>query len=305
MSGDTDLTARQGVEAVRAAITAELEWYPREPAAPDYGIDLYVECADAGVPNGRMLALQIKSGTSYLAEREGESWVFRGDQRHLRYWLAHSLPVVLVLHDPEGKATYWQALNEQTVTSTGKGWKALVPADQRLDAKSAPVLRELAAGDPYVLVLNRLLADRSWMTLLQDGGTLHLEAEEWVNKRSGRGDLRLIGVPGGGNETIEQQYTIYVGLTPYSALLPALFPWADLEPDQDLYYMHDEAAWDLETGAWGSEEHRYIMHSEPFGEWLGSPATRSTSPIRGRWRDRLLAPSADTQRTRHRISGSR
>jgi hypothetical protein len=52
MSGSRDLTSREAVTAVEAAVVRELGWYSREPPAPDYGIDLYVEAAVDGVPNG-------------------------------------------------------------------------------------------------------------------------------------------------------------------------------------------------------------------------------------------------------------
>lgn len=74
----SDLTERVGVERVRAAFVGELGWYPREPERPDYGIDLYIECADDGRPNGRLLAVQVKTGGSYLDETTDHRFVYRG-----------------------------------------------------------------------------------------------------------------------------------------------------------------------------------------------------------------------------------
>jgi Domain of unknown function (DUF4365) len=100
MSGSSDLTSREAVQAVELALVRELGCYPREPPAPDYGIDVYVEAALDGVPNGRMLGVQIKGGASFFAETTGDGVVFRSEERHLEYWLGHSLPVVVVLYDP-------------------------------------------------------------------------------------------------------------------------------------------------------------------------------------------------------------
>jgi Domain of unknown function (DUF4365) len=195
MSGSRDLTSREAVTAVESTIVHELSWYPREPPAPDYGIDLYVEAAVDGVPNGRMLAMQIKGGASFFTETTDDGVVFRGEQRHLDYWLVHSLPVVIVLYDPDDQMILWQAVTPETAQSTGEGWKLVIPRAQRLDASSADALEELVEGDPYKLRLNALRADLGWMRLLRDGGRIWVEAEQWVNKSLGRGSITLIGQP--------------------------------------------------------------------------------------------------------------
>lgn len=89
---NTNLVARTGVEQIRARLVDEFGWFPREPSDPDYGVDLYVECADNGVPNGRLLGLQIKSGPSFFREEVDAGIVFRAKGRHLRYWLNHTTP---------------------------------------------------------------------------------------------------------------------------------------------------------------------------------------------------------------------
>lgn len=270
MTGETDLVARQGVEAVRLLLLTELGWYPREPVDPDYGVDVYVESAVDGVPDGRMLALQIKSGSSYFTERTDTHITYRGSDRHLRYWSGHSLPVVLVLYHPEERVAYWQAITPETVQDTGKNWKVDVPVSQRVHAASAEALRDLADGDPYLLYLNALRADRSWMQLLAGGGTVFLEVDEWVNKTSGRGEFLIIGTPAGEGEPLERTRTGYFGLWPYAEVLPRLFAWAHLAVDEDLYDMHEEDQWNLDCGAYDSEACTYIIHTESFSDWRAS-----------------------------------
>lgn len=86
-----------GVEAIRAKF-ARLGWFVREPVRPGYGVDLFVETA-TDAPTGRLLALQVKSGASYIGEGEGDI-TFRTDQKHIDYWKRHSLPVIVLLYDP-------------------------------------------------------------------------------------------------------------------------------------------------------------------------------------------------------------
>ena len=81
----TDQTERVGVEAVRFAF-AELGWFPKEAERPDYGVDLFVETSDQdGRPSGRLLGVQVKSGSSYLAAN-GDGALY-ANEAHVDYWL--------------------------------------------------------------------------------------------------------------------------------------------------------------------------------------------------------------------------
>jgi hypothetical protein len=184
MSGSRDLTSREAVQAVELAFIRELRWYPREPPAPDYGIDLYVEAAVDGVPNGRMLGVQIKGGASFFSETTDDGVVFRSEERHLDYWLGHSLPVIVALYDPGDQTILWQAVTTETAQSTGKGWKLIVPRAQRLDASSAPVLQDLGRG----------------------GGVGEQELRAWLD---------YVGRPSpGGGEQLKRARGVYLGLLP-------------------------------------------------------------------------------------------
>lgn len=273
----SDLTERQGVESVRSAIVNELGWYPREPVRPDYGIDLYAECADEqGRPTGRLFAMQIKSGASYFAEEREGGFVFRGEPRHLRYWTGHSLPVVLVLFDPRENHAYWVAVREDLVEETGAGWKIVVPRNQLLDTNARVALERLAEGDPYTLALRRLRADVTWMGHLAHGGRVLLEAEEWVNKTSGRGEIRLIAEASSGEVDTTAEWSIFAPWQSYESVLPALFPWADLAIDEYTYDEADHDEWTLECGVWDSEDQTY-HYTATFSEWS---AHRSTGGLR-------------------------
>ncbi|HEY5194686.1 MAG TPA: DUF4365 domain-containing protein [Solirubrobacteraceae bacterium] len=170
MGGNTDLTTRQGVEAVRSLLV-ELGWYPREPSDPDHGIDLLVETAINGVANGRMFALQVKSGKSQFSERTETYAVHRCSDRHVRYWLGHSLPVLVVLYEPEDKVAYWQMVRDETVRSTGDRWKIEVPFSQQLAVECEGLLRELARASPEALTVD-------WANVLQRGPLALLDGGE-------------------------------------------------------------------------------------------------------------------------------
>jgi hypothetical protein len=127
------------------AVEEELGWLFRSQPTEDYGIDAHAEVVDGEDVWGRLLALQIKSGTSWFGEPGPGGWWFRPDAKHVRYWLKHSLPVVVVLYHPLTKVCYWQLVTRTTLhpTSAG-GWKLLIPKAQVLDADAATPLREAA-----------------------------------------------------------------------------------------------------------------------------------------------------------------
>jgi hypothetical protein len=273
MSGvSSDQTERVGVDAVRLAFS-RLGWFPRETERPDYGVDLFVETAtDDGRPTGRHLAVQVKSGTSYIgASGDG---VVRPDQAHIEYWQGYSMPIIVAVYDPGTEAVYWQVVSDETIESTGQGWKVTVPSGQTLDEGALAELAALAADEPQPdkaeSALSRLRADLTWMQVLEQGGSVVLEADEWINKTSGRGDLRLIAQPAGGGDAIEGQFSVFLGLSPYADALPLLFPWADLHLDENAIDDADENLWMAETGIWDSEEKRIIGNSEDFAEWRAS-----------------------------------
>ena len=121
----------------------------------DYGVDAHAELIEDERPTGRLLGIQLKTGPSHFKESEGDSYVFRVDSRHVEYWFDHCLPVLVCLCDVDARQVYWQAVDAETATSTGKGFKILIPMSQKLDSNSEANLRNLltpmVAGNRYTI----------------------------------------------------------------------------------------------------------------------------------------------------------
>jgi phosphatidylserine/phosphatidylglycerophosphate/cardiolipin synthase-like enzyme len=139
---------RQGVNAIERHILG-YNWIFREQPVSDFGIDAEIEICDDAVPTGRLIKLQIKSGLSWFRERQDQGVVFRGSSSHFKYWLGHSLPVVLVLYDPSSEQAWWVPVERNRVARTGQGCKIVVPNDHQLSPHSAKSLRALALGRSY------------------------------------------------------------------------------------------------------------------------------------------------------------
>ncbi|WP_412148546.1 DUF4365 domain-containing protein [Curtobacterium flaccumfaciens] len=260
-------TERIGVAEVERIINADLQWIFREQRGDDYGIDAHIEVVDSGEVTGRLIAAQIKSGSSYFHPTDG-GWWFYPDANDLQYWHEHALPVIVVCFNPETATAYWQVVDAPALrdTRTG-GQKLFIPATRVLGSESAKELRQVAAGSPYELRLRRLRLALPWMVELQQGHRLTLNAREWVNKSSGLGDISVVSIAAdGGSETVLGEWTIRPGTTPYVEVLPTLVPWADLS-------LHDETYAEAERQAQEGADvlydgDGYPLFDQSYDDWV-------------------------------------
>lgn len=131
-------------------IHKEFGWVFREQHESDHGIDALVETAVAGRPEGRLVALQIKSGASWFNEqRKGVGWIFRGPKRNFSYWLNYQLPVLVILFDPRTGRGYWAHVTPETVHSTLKGSSILVPDSHPLDSSTKSDIERIVKSWRY------------------------------------------------------------------------------------------------------------------------------------------------------------
>jgi hypothetical protein len=140
---------RHGVRVTRNIVEGIFGWDFTDTANPtEVGIDAYVDVigtdADPDLVTGRVLALQIKDGESYFkSTRTADGWRFNEDDNHEAYWLGHSLPVLLVLVNPEGQA-WWAHISSDTATDFTQGFRVDVSASNVLDASAKQAWSDIA-----------------------------------------------------------------------------------------------------------------------------------------------------------------
>lgn len=155
----------KGRRIVESIIRDSFGWLFREIEKDDLGIDAFVEILlkDRN-SHGRLFAMQIKCGPSYLSEMTADGYVYRGNLKHLNYWMNYSLPVVLVLCDDSTRTCYWVQITPANVERTPKGWKVVVPFSQTLSAAMASRLEWVTErpqpNDFIPLALYRLLHEK-------------------------------------------------------------------------------------------------------------------------------------------------
>lgn len=138
----TSSNERVGVMRV-ATILTEMGLIFRETSNSDTGIDGYIEEVNTNQEaTGRLLAVQIKSGASYLHEQD-EYFVFYADESHIKYWKLYPIPVLLCVHNPETGKTYYQ-----TIQSHGHevSTKIMIPKSQILSYENRDGIFASIAG---------------------------------------------------------------------------------------------------------------------------------------------------------------
>ena len=182
MSKSTNQTERAGVHAVGSMFTS-LGWAFREQPTSDFGIDAQAEKLDSdGLGAGKLIALQIKAGASHFKKR-GKDFVYYGEDRHRDYWLKHSLPVFIVLHDPEANLTLWQKVEQHLIQKGKNGrWSITIPAGQTLDEPNEKFIANSIASDLASIRRFRLALDLPFIRQFAEHEIAYIHVQEWVNK---------------------------------------------------------------------------------------------------------------------------
>lgn len=136
------VTERIGVHHV-ASILAEMGLIFRETSNSDTGIDGYIEEVNENQEaTGRLLAIQIKSGATYLHD-QGDNYVYYADESHIHYWKLYPIPVILCAYNPDDGNTYFQTIKSYVVELSTK---IIIPKTQILSIDKRELLFESIAG---------------------------------------------------------------------------------------------------------------------------------------------------------------
>jgi hypothetical protein len=220
-------TERLGVNAVERIFIKELGWIFREQTVADWGIDAQVEVANDSRPSGRLLALQIKSGKSFFQKKKGNI-VFHGKRRHLEYWISHSLPVLVVLHNPETNETFWQRVNYEDVKYQDyENWSIEIPRENILDAHARDRL-ERGVSDISAQRRIRLTLDAPLIREIAGKRDVYLQIEQWPNKSLSFRGARLFYDDLEKDEP-DHEFSIFLPVHDIRIYMEAIWPWLSCE----------------------------------------------------------------------------
>lgn len=148
--------SKEGVNFVRGVVEERGSLFHEIRGENDRGIDAYVDLLWEESTDVKVVALQIKSGNSYLDEVKGQCKIPVG--KHFEYWANYSLPVYGVVYVPTRKNAYWVNIkrfleeywykNDHKFARTIRFW-----ASQKctFNLPGLTVIGELEGADPDVL----------------------------------------------------------------------------------------------------------------------------------------------------------
>lgn len=205
----------------------------REQRRGDTGLDAHLEITEDYPKMGKTIGLQLRSDEGSYLEHSARGYVCRGEMAHLAYWLQHSIPVLVMIYERQRDRILWEVADADTIEVDGQEWELVVPHDHVYGEEAVPAISELPCYSPY---LSRLALDRPWMELLEAGRDILLEMDEWINRPSTRGTLRLCVTQLDGSREAVYDWSFQTDADmPHAFRLPALFPWADLSVDAEFY----------------------------------------------------------------------
>jgi len=145
IESEEDRGGRIGANIVGVKIHKVLKWIFRETTSSDIGIDGEIEIRNKDLTShGRIISVQIKCGQSFLEEKSSSGYIFRGAMKHLRYWLEHTTPVIVILCDPDTEICYWEVIDLQKIEIHEKGWSIEIPFVNELNSSTCTELIKVA-----------------------------------------------------------------------------------------------------------------------------------------------------------------
>jgi hypothetical protein len=128
---------RIGINIV-AETLARINLVWRETPSTDVGIDGQIEFInDSGEATGQIVAVQVKSGPSYLRNGPDDSWAYYPSDAHRQYWEQFPVPVLLFLCDPENRLVFWVDARQYLRSPVNEGKRAIfVPKRSKLEDKT-------------------------------------------------------------------------------------------------------------------------------------------------------------------------
>ena len=140
----TDVTAEIGVNLVSTIVNDDFGWvFRRTHQEHDFGVDGYIDYVDSnGGVTGQFIAVQIKTGNSYLSKSGSVHW-YMDTKEHLNYFLNLPTPIVLIICDPSSKKCYWAVLKKEEVEFKGNSWRFPIPKSETLNKNSIEKFKRL------------------------------------------------------------------------------------------------------------------------------------------------------------------
>lgn len=135
----TKQTSTEGMLYVEKMVNDHGSIFRRVHQEEDVGIDGFIEIVQEEEVSGKLVAVQIKSGESFLSSDHSEFEV-PVDERHLYYWKNFMVPVLLVCYSPTLDVAAWISVRDYIERAEYYGESRLtkisIPTRRRFDVEA-------------------------------------------------------------------------------------------------------------------------------------------------------------------------
>ena len=147
--------SKEGINLVRSVVEKANSIYHEVHDENDIGIDAHIEFIRNEKPANLVIALQIKSGTSYYNGNTNQCVIPVG--KHLDYWAGYPLPVYGIVYVPSSRNAYWINIKKYFESERGEiGFvshkiKWLADLNSQFNSEGLDKILTQEGGDPEVL----------------------------------------------------------------------------------------------------------------------------------------------------------
>jgi hypothetical protein len=188
----TNKKGRSGLNILTKIVENELGWIVRpNHQEDDFGIDAYIDIIIDDLVTGKSIAIQVKSGNSYLKEIDNNFWNFRGEKKHLNYYLNQDVSVLIVLVDIAQEIAYWEACKIEYVNLNAESWTMPIPKNQKVNFQQREeLLKHVSKNVDYVSQLEEFWNGNR--TLSETGRLCVIPGKEDIQKMNYQPLVELI-----------------------------------------------------------------------------------------------------------------
>lgn len=139
-------SADYGLDVVSATVH-KMGWeFRRTPQEADFGIDGYIDIVTPErYVTGKSIAVQIKCGPSYFRTKTSNGWTYRGQLKHVNYYLNSPTGILLIIVNEAGEA-WWRLFEVYETSKSPAGWTIEIPSAQAFSPEAKSSLEMVAGG---------------------------------------------------------------------------------------------------------------------------------------------------------------
>jgi hypothetical protein len=147
--------SKEGINLVRSIVEKANSIFHEVHDENDIGIDAHIEFIRDEKPTNLVIALQIKSGTSYYNRNTNQCVIPVG--KHLDYWAGYPLPIYGIVYVPSLRNAYWINIKKYFENEYGEiGFvshkiKWLADLNSQFNSEGLDKILTQEGGDPEVL----------------------------------------------------------------------------------------------------------------------------------------------------------